>query len=160
MTNLSNGLYTRAQRTGLKTGLYKKRRTGLLRRRAGQISIGLGKMSTGDHTTSSVVGRERLHKDSRKSWSERGATARKDRRRPGVTRRSAERKNKNSLKILLTEIGARTILPLRQQLPSQRTFQRSSPIRTPEKPSARSTGVRTIRKRDEFVRNGSGSHSL
>jgi hypothetical protein len=42
-------------------------------------------------------------------------------------------KNKNSSKILLTENDRRTILLLRQQLPSQRTFQRSSPIRTPEK---------------------------
>ncbi len=89
-----------------------------------------------------------------------GVTAHKDRRKPGVEWRSAGREDKNSSRILLTENGARTILPLRQQLPSQRTFQRFSPIRTPEKQSARSTGVRTTRKRDEFVRNGSGSHSL
>jgi hypothetical protein len=55
------------------------------------------------------------------------ATAQKGRRKPGVTRRNAESKIKNSLKILLTENGSRTILLVRQQLPSQRTFLRSSP---------------------------------
>src|SRR5467141_5340318 len=78
----------------------------------------------------------------------------------GVELQFAASKNKKSTKILLTENDSRKILLVRQQLPSQRTFQRSSPIRTPEKQSARSTGVRTIRKRDELVRNGSGSHSL
>jgi hypothetical protein len=41
-------------------------------------------------------------------------TAREDRRKPGVERRNAESGIKNSSKILLTENGARTILPLRQ----------------------------------------------
>jgi hypothetical protein len=46
---------------------------------------------------------------------ERGSTtAHTDRRKPGVTRRSAESEIKNSSKILLTENGGRTILPLRQ----------------------------------------------
>jgi hypothetical protein len=46
---------------------------------------------------------------------QRGArTAQKDRRKPGVTRRNAESEIKNSSKILLTENGGHTILPLRQ----------------------------------------------
>ncbi len=48
----------------------------------------------------------------------RGTTAHEDRRKPGVERRRAGRKNEKSLKILLTENGRRTILPLRQSLPS------------------------------------------
>ena len=67
-------------------------------------------------------------------------------RRSSVELGFAASKNKKSLKILLTENGSSTILLVRQQLPSQRTFQRSSPIRTPEKQSTRSTGVRTIGK--------------
>jgi len=63
--------------------------------------------------------------------------------------------NKKSTKILLTENDSRKILLVRQQLPSQRTFQRSSSIRTPEKQVSKDTGVCTIGKRDELVRNGS-----
>jgi hypothetical protein len=44
----------------------------------------------------------------------RAATARTDRRKPGVTRRNAVSKIKKSQKIPLTEFGAQTILPLRQ----------------------------------------------
>src|SRR4029077_8911674 len=89
-----------------------------------------------------------------------GETAQKDRRKPGVARRNPESKNKKSIKIPLTENDGPTILPLRQSLPSSERSSVPPPIRTPEKQSARSAGVCPIRKRDEFVRNGSGSHSL
>ena len=54
---------------------------------------------------------------------------RTDRRKQGVNREKRGCKSKNSPKIPLTENGRRTILPMRQSLPSLRTFRRSSPIR-------------------------------
>src|SRR5260370_19513169 len=73
-----------------------------------------------ERTTMGVVECEGLYKRSWK-WSERrGRTARTDRRKPGVERRNAESGIKNSSKILLTENGAHTILPLRQSLPSRK----------------------------------------
>src|SRR6266481_679994 len=113
-----------------------------------------------DSTTSSAVRHAGVYKALRKKGGARKRACPLGQRRSSVELGFAASKNKKSLKILLTENGRSTILLVRQQLPSQRTFQRSSPIRTPEKQSARSTGVRTIRKRDELVRNGSGSHSL
>jgi hypothetical protein len=64
---------------------------------------------------------------------------------------------KKKLKILLTQNGIWYDTPERASicLPPLTTFRRSSPIRTPEKLSARSTGVGTTRKRnDEHVRVG------
>ena len=123
-------------------------------------SPGLWKMLAGERTTTGAVGGQRLHKDSWKFGERRRAAARKDRRKPGVAWRSAASEGKNSSRILLTENGSRKILRVRQQLPSQRTFQRSFPDPHAGKQSARSTGVCTIGKSDELVRNGSGSHSL
>jgi len=87
----------------------------------------------GERTTSGVVRGERLYKRWWKQAKGESTGGRTDRRKKGVNTEKRGCEPKNSLKILLTENGRGTILPMRQSLPSLRTFRRSSPIRTPEK---------------------------
>src|SRR6266852_7795168 len=84
-------------------------------------------------TTSGVARGERLHKNWWKWVNGGSGGGRTDRRKQGANREKRGCKSKNSPKIPLTENGRGTILPMRQSLPSLRTFRRSSPIRTPEK---------------------------
>src|SRR5205807_8873311 len=77
-------------------------------------------------------------------------------RKKGEQTEASQRKYENTLdkKTRFTRYSHRAS----NCLPPVRTFRRSSPIRTPEKTSARSTGVGTIEyRRDEHARNGPGS---
>jgi hypothetical protein len=85
----------------------------------------------------------------------------KGQRKRGVKREAREKKNEKSTKILLTEIGGSKdtldapVTAFPTNVPTFLSYPHAG------KKSARSTGVGTIeQRRDEFARNGSGSHTL
>jgi hypothetical protein len=145
-------------------GLKKEKSTGLKTRHY-KRSGGEPKRGRGAKTEQQLCGVGRVRE--LRNWKE-GTIREKegavlgDRRKFGVARGWPMSTVKNSLKILLTENGYWNDTPFAPVSAFPRTIVPAFlPIRTPEIQSARSTGVCTIRERnDAFVRNGSGSHSL